>query len=248
MTSSRHHCENFWPRESRRTPVYKTLAVPWRSHFTTALVSTIGHFVFHDSGVDTPVKLIGLGLIVSVAGQFGDLMLSSIKRDIGIKDMGATIPGHGGLLDRFDSLLLVAPAVFHYVNYFRGFGLDQPARIFSEDKEWEEWVSNGAHPGLSGAQRRQRLLREWGGLEGAIPVSLARDHPFFRNPIAGKFAGENTCRHELRSCLWPTTPAISMLLCSAQSCRRVLLARSFQSRPVILFLPSALRRFSRPRA
>lgn len=98
---------------------------------TTTLVAAVGHFVFRASGVDTPMKLIGLGLIVSIAGQFGDLMLSSIKRDIGIKDMGATIPGHGGLLDRFDSLLLVAPAVFHYVNYFRGFGLDQPVRIFS---------------------------------------------------------------------------------------------------------------------
>jgi phosphatidate cytidylyltransferase len=98
---------------------------------TTTLVSTVGHHVFRASAVDTPGKLIGLGLIVSIAGQFGDLMLSSIKRDIGIKDMGATIPGHGGLLDRFDSLLLVAPAVFHYVGYLRGFGLDQPTRIFS---------------------------------------------------------------------------------------------------------------------
>jgi len=98
---------------------------------TTALVSTVGHFVFAGSGVDTPVKLIGLGLIVSVAGQFGDLMVSSIKRDIGIKDMGASIPGHGGLLDRFDSMLLVAPAVFHYIGFFRGFGLDQPTRIFT---------------------------------------------------------------------------------------------------------------------
>lgn len=98
---------------------------------TTTLVSTVGHFVFLGSRLDTPIELTGLGLIVSVAGQSGDLMLSSIKRDLGIKDMGTTIPGHGGLLDRFDSLLLVAPAVFHYVGYFRGFGLDQPARIFS---------------------------------------------------------------------------------------------------------------------
>jgi phosphatidate cytidylyltransferase len=98
---------------------------------TTALVSGVGHFVFAGSGVDTPAKLIGLGLIVSVAGQFGDLMVSSIKRDIGIKDMGASIPGHGGLLDRFDSMLLVAPAVFHYIGFFRGFGLEQPTRIFT---------------------------------------------------------------------------------------------------------------------
>jgi phosphatidate cytidylyltransferase len=98
---------------------------------TTTLVSTAGHFVFAGSGVDTPAKLIGLGLIVSVAGQFGDLMVSSIKRDIGIKDMGVTIPGHGGLLDRFDSMLLVAPAVFHYIGLFRGFGMDQPVRFFT---------------------------------------------------------------------------------------------------------------------
>lgn len=70
-------------------------------------------------------------LDICVGGQLGDLMLSSIKRDLGIKDMGTLIPGHGGLLDRFDSLLLVAPAVFHYVRYFIGIGLDQPARILS---------------------------------------------------------------------------------------------------------------------
>lgn len=98
---------------------------------TTSLVAALGHFVFRDSPVDMPVRLVGLGVLVSVAGQFGDLMISSIKRDIGIKDMGVAIPGHGGLLDRFDSLLLVAPAVFHYIAYFRGFGLDQPVRIFS---------------------------------------------------------------------------------------------------------------------
>jgi phosphatidate cytidylyltransferase len=98
---------------------------------TTALTSVLAHFIFRGEEWVTPQKLIGLGMIISIAGQLGDLMLSSIKRDLGIKDMGATIPGHGGLLDRFDSLLLVAPAVFNYVGYFRGFGVDQPVRIFS---------------------------------------------------------------------------------------------------------------------
>jgi phosphatidate cytidylyltransferase len=96
---------------------------------TTPLMAVIAHYVYKGSPMDTPLWLILLGALISVAGQLGDLMLSSIKRDIGIKDMGSTIPGHGGVLDRLNSLLLAAPAVFHYVNYFVGIGLDQPSRI-----------------------------------------------------------------------------------------------------------------------
>ena len=77
------------------------------------------------------MRLLGLGIIVSIVGQFGDLMLSSIKRDLGLKDTSKLIPGHGGILDRFDSLILVAPAVFHYVNYFVGFAVGQQQQIFS---------------------------------------------------------------------------------------------------------------------
>jgi len=83
---------------------------------TTGLASVIGHYVFGGTELDRPHHLLALGAMISVLGQCGDLVLSSIKRDLGIKDMAATIPGHGGLLDRFDSLLLVAPAVFHCVN------------------------------------------------------------------------------------------------------------------------------------
>jgi phosphatidate cytidylyltransferase len=97
---------------------------------TTPLVAVIAHFIWRDTALDSAIRLIGLGIIISVVGQFGDLMLSSIKRDLGLKDTAKLIPGHGGLLDRFDSLILVAPAVFHYVNYFVGFAADQPQRIF----------------------------------------------------------------------------------------------------------------------
>jgi len=98
---------------------------------TTTLAACLGAAVFAGTAVDTPLKLIILGIIVSIAGQLGDLTLSSIKRDLGIKDWAVTFPGHGGLLDRFNSLLFAAPAVFHYVGYFRGIGLDQLPRIFS---------------------------------------------------------------------------------------------------------------------
>ena len=98
---------------------------------TTPLVAVIAHFIWRETALDSAIRLVGLGIIISVVGQFGDLMLSSIKRDLGLKDTAKLIPGHGGLLDRFDSLILVAPAVFHYVNYFVGFAAGQPERIFT---------------------------------------------------------------------------------------------------------------------
>ena len=51
------------------------------------------------------------GLVGSLAGMFGDLCFSIIKRQTGIKDYGNLIPGHGGVLDRFDSMMMVAPLV-----------------------------------------------------------------------------------------------------------------------------------------
>jgi phosphatidate cytidylyltransferase len=98
---------------------------------TTPLVAFLLHCAFRGEEIDQLPHLLAIGIIVAVGGQLGDLMISSIKRDVGIKDMGALIPGHGGVLDRCNSLLLVAPAVFHYVGYIRpGIGLDQPTRIF----------------------------------------------------------------------------------------------------------------------
>ena len=98
---------------------------------TTALFAALAHVIFRDTALDQPIHLVTLGLLLSVTGQWGDLVMSSIKRDLGIKDMAATIPGHGGLLDRFDSLIFVGPALFHYIGYFMGVGLDQPTRVFS---------------------------------------------------------------------------------------------------------------------
>jgi phosphatidate cytidylyltransferase len=59
-----------------------------------------------------------VALIAAVAGTFGDLLESKLKRMAGVKDSGSLMPGHGGFMDRFDSLLLAVPFVWLYIKWF----------------------------------------------------------------------------------------------------------------------------------
>lgn len=78
------------------------------------IVLIFGYFT--DAG---PVfKLIILSVLASIISQIGDLVASRIKRLAKIKDYGFIMPGHGGILDRFDSIIFCAPLIYYYVKYF----------------------------------------------------------------------------------------------------------------------------------
>ena len=93
----------------------------WEGSFGAFLVGMALPWIFRFSleGFGTRELLLA-GLIVGIGSQLGDLSISVIKRDIGIKDMGTLIEGHGGVLDRIDSLIYVAPLFFHMTRFFVG--------------------------------------------------------------------------------------------------------------------------------
>lgn len=88
----------------------------------SAIASGIFAYLIKDYANIDIIHFVIVGVIAAIAGQIGDLFASSIKRNIGIKDYSNLIPGHGGILDRFDSILFVALPIYIYF-YIYSFGI-----------------------------------------------------------------------------------------------------------------------------
>lgn len=80
---------------------------------TTALAFLIAPWLTPLSEVESLLA----GLLIGSSGFVGDVVISAVKRDIGVKDSGSLLPGHGGILDRLDSLTYTAPLFFHFIYY-----------------------------------------------------------------------------------------------------------------------------------
>ena len=81
------------------------------------LCGVFGLIMYGDRG-EIFIHCMVMGFFGALFGMAGDLIASAFKRKMGIKDYGNLIPGHGGILDRFDSVILVAPFVYYYILIF----------------------------------------------------------------------------------------------------------------------------------
>ena len=86
----------------------------WEGTVASFLGSLIVAFIFQRFSSAPLPHLLGMAAAGIVAGQAGDLLVSAFKRSAGVKDSGALLPGHGGVLDRIDALILAIPVVWYY--------------------------------------------------------------------------------------------------------------------------------------
>lgn len=112
LTGRRFGRRKLWERISPK----KTFEGLWGGMAMTVIIAVVCGIFFSRYFAGMGVLAMGiLGIVVSAAATLGDLVESLLKRTVGVKDSGAIIPGHGGILDRIDSILLVVPASLVYI-------------------------------------------------------------------------------------------------------------------------------------
>jgi phosphatidate cytidylyltransferase len=89
----------------------------WEGFIGGVLTTTVVGYFLRFLTPLTGYEAIAVSFIIAITGFIGDVVVSAIKRDFGLKDTGSVIPGHGGILDRIDSLAIAAPVFFHLI-YF----------------------------------------------------------------------------------------------------------------------------------
>ena len=97
-----------WPRVSPNKTISGSIGGLVAAMAVTSLVASI-------FGFDDLVDSLIMGLFIGGLSQAGDLMESAVKRQLDVKDSGSILPGHGGMLDRFDGYIFVVPAVYLYI-------------------------------------------------------------------------------------------------------------------------------------
>ncbi|NQZ57692.1 MAG: phosphatidate cytidylyltransferase [Lentisphaeraceae bacterium] len=120
MTQFNDVCQYIWGKTLGKRPIVPKVSPnkTWGGFLGGVLTITLcGAFLGPYLTPLTQMQGLLCGAIISVAGFFGDVVISSVKRDLHIKDTGSLIPGHGGLLDRLDSLIFTAPLFFHFIYY-----------------------------------------------------------------------------------------------------------------------------------
>jgi phosphatidate cytidylyltransferase len=112
-----------WGRMLGRTPIVPAVSPSktWEGFVGGVVTSLVLAIILAPrlTPFNTPAAAV-IGIVLSVCGFLGDVALSAVKRDLGLKDTGTSLRGHGGILDRVDSLTLAAPIAFHIIRYFYG--------------------------------------------------------------------------------------------------------------------------------
>lgn len=91
----------------------------WEGFFGGMIIAAlVAWFLSEWLGVVDGIHWVIISLIISVAGTYGDLVESMLKRSMGVKDSGSIMPGHGGFLDRFDSAIISFPLVYLFISLF----------------------------------------------------------------------------------------------------------------------------------